>query len=43
MGKKFDSDTYKDFKQLRNLLIGKLRDAHNSFCINFFQKHAISK
>ena len=33
-----DSETYKEFKLLRNLIHRRLREAHNNFCINFFQK-----
>ena len=37
-----DSETYKEFKRLRNLVNGRLKEAHN-FCINFFQKLPKSK
>ena len=30
-----DSETYKKFKRLRNLVNRTLREAHNNFCINF--------
>ena len=32
-----DSETYKDFKRLRNLVNRRLRKAHKNFCMNFFQ------
>ena len=38
-----DSETYKEFKRLRNLVDRRLREAHNSFCINLFQKLPTSK
>ena len=38
-----DSETYKEFKGLRNLVNRRIREAHNNFCINFFQKLPTSK
>ena len=38
-----DSEMYKEFKRLRNLVIRRLREAHNIFCINFFQNLPTSK
>ena len=38
-----DSETYKELRRLRNLVNRRLREAHNSFCIDFFQKLATSK
>ena len=38
-----DSETYREFKRLRNLVIRRLREAHNNFWINFFQKLPTSK
>ena len=38
-----DSETYREFKRLRNLVNRRLREAHNNFCINFFQKLPTSK
>ena len=43
-GKKIpDNETYKEFKRLRNLVNRRLREAHNNFSINFFQKLPTSK
>ena len=36
--KRPDSETYKEFKRLRNLVNRRLREAHSNFCISFFQK-----
>ena len=33
------SETYKEFKGVRNLVNRKIREAHNNFCINFFQNY----
>ena len=33
-----DSETYSEFKRLRNLVNRRLREAQNNFCINLFQK-----
>ena len=33
-----DSKTYREYKRLRNLVNRRLREAHNNFCISFFQK-----
>ena len=38
-----DSGTYKEFKRLTNLVNRRLREAHNNFCINFFQNLPTSK
>ena len=38
-----DSETYEELKRLRNLVNRRLREAHNNFCINFFQKLTTSK
>ena len=38
-----DSETYSEFKRIRNLVNRRLREAHNNFCINFFQKLPTSK
>ena len=38
-----DSETYKEFKRLRNLVNRRLREACNNCCINFFQKLPTSK
>ena len=38
-----DSETYKEFKRLRNFVNRRLREAHNGFCINFLQKLPTSK
>ena len=38
-----DIETYKEFKPLRNLVNRRLREAHNNFCINFFQNLPTSK
>ena len=38
-----DSQTYQEFKRLRNLVNRRLREAHNNFCINFFQNLPTSK
>ena len=35
--------TYREFKRLRNLVNRRLREGHNNFCINFFQKLPTSK
>ena len=37
------SETCKEFKRLRNLVNRRLREAHNNFCIKFFQKLPTSK
>ena len=38
-----DSETYKEFKLLRNLVNRRLREAHNNFCINFIRNLPTSK
>ena len=38
-----DSETYKEFKRLRNLVNTRLREAHNNFCINFVKNLPTSK
>ena len=38
-----ESETYKKFKRLRNLVNRRLKEAHNNFCIHFFQKLPTSK
>ena len=38
-----DSETYREFKRLRNLVNMRLREAHIKFCIIFFQKLPTSK
>ena len=38
MEKSPDSETYKEFKRVRNLINRRLREVHIYFCINFFQK-----
>ena len=43
MVKNPDSETYKDFKRLKNIVNRRLREVHNDFCINFFQKLPTSK
>ena len=43
MEKNPESETYKEFKRLRNLVNRRLREAHNSFCINFFRNLPTSK
>ena len=32
-----DRETYKEIKRVRNLVIKRLRENHNNFCINFLQ------
>ena len=43
MEKDPDSEKYKEFKRLRNLANRRLREAHNNFCVNFFQNLPTSK
>ena len=38
MGKNLHRETYKEFRRARNLVNRRLREAHNSSCINFFKK-----
>ena len=38
-----DSETYKELKRLRYLVNRRIREAHNNFFINFFQKLSTSK
>ena len=38
-----DSETYKEFRRLRNLVKRRLSEARNNFCIDFFQKLPKSK
>ena len=38
-----DSETYREFKRLKNLVYRRLREAHNNFCINFIQKLPTTK
>ena len=43
MEKSPDSETYKDFNRLRNLVNRRLREAHHNFFINSFQKLPTNK